>query len=158
MPDDKRLMTIESDARAEYDRAVTLDRRRPSGRASSVGDAARVLLALIRIINGSLGLVAPSRIARPLTEDDDPDAPVPAYYPFRLFGVRTVIIGTELLSKDPQVRERAVQVALPIHATDTASAALGGLLGQLPRRTALRLTALSGTNTLLALLARRTLR
>lgn len=133
-----------------------LDRRHVTGCPTRVGDGARVLLALIRIVNGALGLLAPALVARRLAED--PDAAVPAHYPFRLFGVRTVIIGAELLSKDPEVRERAVRIALPIHATDTASAAVGGLLGELPRRTALMLTALSGTNTVLALLARRTLR
>lgn len=151
-------MTIESDRRWEYDRRVGLDRRRQSVRASRVGDGARVLLALIRIVNGSLGLFAPWVVTRPLTDDENAETRVTAHYPYRLFGVRTIIIGTELLSKDPDVRERAVDIALPIHATDTVSAALGGLLGELPRRTAWKLTALSGTNTLLALLARRTLR
>lgn len=127
-------------------------------RASWIGDGARILLALVRIANGTLGLVAPSVISRPLAESEDRQAREPAYYPFRLFGIRTVIIGAELLSKDPSVRARAVRVALPIHATDTLSAALGGLFGELPAKTAVRLTALSGTNTLLALVARRTLR
>jgi hypothetical protein len=127
-------------------------------RASRVGEGARVLLALVRIVNGTLGLLAPSVTSRPLTESEDREAREPAHYPFRLFGVRTVIIGAELLSKDGYVRERAVRLALPIHATDTMSAALGGLLGEIPPKSALRLTALSGTNTLLALLARRTLR
>jgi hypothetical protein len=136
---------------------VGLDRRRLSGRTSRLGESARVLLAVIRIINGSLALLAPPVISRPLSENPDPEAREPSYYPFRLFGVRTVIIGAELLSRDPEVRERAVRIALPIHATDTVSAALGGLLGEMPPRSSVRLTALSGTNTLLALLARRTL-
>jgi hypothetical protein len=127
-------------------------------RAGRVGEGARVLLALVRIVNGTLGLLAPSVTSGPLTESEDREAREPAHYPFRLFGVRTVIIGAELLSKDPYVRERAVRLALPIHATDTMSAALGGLLGEIPPKSAVRLTALSGTNTLLALLARRTLR
>lgn len=73
-------------------------------------------------------------------------------------GIRTAIIGAELLSRDPELREKAVRIALPIHATDTVSAALGGLLGEVPKRTSISLTLLSGTNTVLALLARRTLR
>jgi hypothetical protein len=73
-------------------------------------------------------------------------------------GVRTVIIGTELLARDPELREKAVRIALPIHATDTVSAALGGLRGDVPKRTSIMLTLISGTNTVLALLARRTLR
>jgi len=142
----------------EYDRDVGAAVSHAGRRASRVGDGARVLLALIRIANGTLGLLAPSVISGPLTESEEREAREPAHYPFRLFGIRTVIIGAELLSRDPYVRERAVRVALPIHATDTASAALGGLLGEMPAKSAVRLTALSGTNTLLALLARRTLR
>jgi hypothetical protein len=97
--------------------------------------------------------VAPTVAARRI--GTAPDAA--PHYPWRLFGVRTVIIGIELLSRDSQVREKAVRVALPIHAIDTASAALGGLLGETPRRTSMMLTLVSGTNTMLALLARRTL-
>jgi hypothetical protein len=149
---------LKSARQRKYDRDVGAAVSHTGRRASLVGDGARVLLALVRIANGTLGLVAPSVISRPLTESDDLDAHKPAHYPFRLFGIRTVIIGAELLSRDAYVRERAVRVALPIHATDTVSAALGGLLGELPAKTAVRLAALSGTNTLLALLARRTLR
>ena len=118
---------------------------------SSVADGARVLLAAVRIANGAAGLVAPHLLARRLAAGAAPTA----HYPFRLFGVRTVIMGAELLAQDPHVRARAVQVALPIHALDTLSAAVGGLRGELPRRPAVLLTLLSGTNTLLALLARR---
>ena len=75
-----------------------------------------------------------------------------------MFGIRTVIIGAELLSRDRRERERAVRLALPIHASDTVSAAVGGLLGETSKRTSIVLTAISGTNTVLALLARRTLR
>jgi hypothetical protein len=126
--------------------------KRPQSR---LGDAARVLLALVRIFNGAAGLLAPQFLAGRLQA---PEGAGPAtHYPFRLFGVRTVIIGAELLSRDPQVRERAVRVALPIHATDTVSAALVGLRGELPRRTSVMLTAVSGMNTVLAWLARRNL-
>jgi hypothetical protein len=120
---------------------------------STLASGARVLLAGVRIANGAAGLVAPHLLAKRVAAD--PEASTTAHYPFRLFGVRTVIIGAELLSRDPEVRARAVQVALPIHAFDTLSAALGGLRGELPRRAAVTLTILSGTNTLLALLARR---
>jgi hypothetical protein len=138
-----------------YDGAVGVaPRRRGGATASRVGDAARVLLAAIRIFNGAIGLVAPAVAARRI--GTAPDAA--PYYPWRLFGVRTVIIGAELLSHDPDLRDRAVRIALPIHAIDTASAALGGLLGETTKRTSVMLTLVSGTNTVLALLARRTLR
>lgn len=137
----------------EYDPAVAAAPRRRRATPSRIGDAARITLAAIRIFNGAVGLVAPAVAARRI--GTAPDAA--AHYPWRLFGVRTVIIGIELLSRDPQLREKAVRVALPIHAIDTASAALGGLRGETPRRTSVMLTLVSGTNTVLALLARRNL-
>ncbi len=99
-----------------------------------------------------MGLLAPSSTAKRI--DTPEGAPL---YPWRMFGVRTVIIGAELLSRDLQRRDRAVRLALPIHASDTISAAVGGLLGETSKRTTIMLTAISGTNTVLALLARRTL-
>jgi hypothetical protein len=128
---------------------------RSSGGAtrSRLGNAARVTLAAIRIFNGTMGLVAPAVAARRIGTPEG--APL---YPWRMFGVRTVIIGAELLSRDPRRRDHAVRLALPIHASDTASAAIGGLLGETSKRTSIVLTAISGTNTVLALLARRTLR
>ena len=128
---------------------------RPPGGAthSRLGNAARVILASIRIFNGVMGLVAPAIAARRIGAPEG--APL---YPWRMFGIRTVFIGAELLSRDPAQRDRAVRLALPIHASDTVSAALGGMRGETSRRTSLVLTAISGTNTVLALLARRTLR
>lgn len=100
-----------------------------------------------------MGLAAPASTAKRIgTPENTP------LYPWRMFGVRTVIIGAELLSRDPQKRDRAVRLALPIHASDTVSAAVGGLLGETSKRTTIMLTVISGTNTVLALLARRTLR
>ena len=62
------------------------------------------------------------------------------------------------LARSRACATNAVRLALPIHAIDTASAAVGGLLGETSKRTSIVLTAVSGTNTVLALLARRTLR
>lgn len=132
---------------------MVLAPRRPGGTTSRLGDAARLALAAVRLLNGAIGLVAPAVAARRIGTPEG--APL---YPWRMFGIRTVIIGAELLSRDPELRGKAVRLALPIHASDTASAAIGGMLGETSRRTSLMLTAISGTNTLLALLARRTLR
>jgi hypothetical protein len=118
-----------------------------------LGNAARITLAAVRIFNGGMGLVAPATAARRIGTPEG--APL---YPWRMFGIRTVIIGAELLSRNPERRDRAVRLALPIHASDTLSAALGGLLGETSKRTTILLTAISGTNTVLAILARRTLR
>lgn len=130
-------------------------RRRSVATSSRVGDAARVVLAAIRIFNGAMGLVAPAVTAR--QSGAPPDGTAPTYYPWRLMGIRTVMIGAELLARDPELRAKAVRVALPIHATDTVSAALSGLAGNVPKRTSAMLTVISATNTVLAILARRTL-
>src|SRR5438046_5560826 len=135
----------------EYDRGVPAPRR-SGGTHSRLGNAARTTLAGIRMFNGAMGLVAPAMTARRIGTPEG--APL---YPWRMFGVRTVIIGAELLSRDPRKRDLAVRLALPIHATDTLSAAVGGLLGETSKRTTIMLTAISGTNTVLALLARRTM-
>jgi hypothetical protein len=111
-----------------------------------------VTLAGVRMFNGAIGLVAPATPAQRIGTPEG--APL---YPWRMFGVRTVIIGAELLSRDAPTRERAVRLALPIHASDTFSAVIGGLLGETSKRRTIMLTAISGTNTVLAVLARRTL-
>ena len=123
-------------------------------RKRRVSDFARVALAAIRIFNGALALGAPQVLTRRL--DAEPTGV--NNYAFRLFGVRTVLIGFELLTRDPELRAKAVRAAVPIHATDTASVAFAGLRGELPPGRAKMLLAISGTNTLLALVARRGLR
>ena len=112
-------------------------------------DYARLLLAGIRLLNGVLALFTPSLLARRF--GDRPNAPV--IYALRLFGVRTIIIGIQLLISDEAQRATALQYAIPIHASDTVAAALAGVQGQLPPRAAILLTALSGFNTTLAVLA-----
>jgi hypothetical protein len=125
------------------------------GGAHRRGEAARVLLAAIRLANGTAGLIAPRILAGRLTTPETEGA---AIYPFRLFGVRTILIGAELLARDRGVRRRALNAGVLIHASDTAAAFLGGRSGELPAPMAKRLTALSGLNTLLALTAWRVAR
>ena len=108
------------------------------------------------MFNGAVALAAPAVAAKRIGMA--PDATEPSHYPWRLMGVRTLIIGAELLSRDPGRREKAVRIALPIHAIDTISAAKTLIRGELPKRNAILLTVVSGTNTVLSLLARRTLR
>ena len=119
-----------------------------SGRA---GGCARVALAGIRIVNGSMALVAPSFLTRRI--GIDPSDNQAACYVFRMFGIRTVVIGIELILPDGEVRRAAVRVAPVIHAADTASAVIAGLTRQVPPRPALVATMISATNTLLALSA-----
>jgi hypothetical protein len=71
----------------------------------------------------------------------------------RLFGIRTVILGIELLFLRGERRQWSVRVAPIIHASDTVAAALSGIRGEVPRRTGFLTTLISATNTGLALLA-----
>jgi hypothetical protein len=119
------------------------------------GDIARVALAGIRFFNGAAALLAPATFTRKLLETDPQKSPA-TLYPLRLFGVRTVIIAGELLSPNPIVRQKALDVALVIHATDTVSAAMTVFNRELPRRRAVAATAISALNTVLAVVARRT--
>src|SRR2546421_4859065 len=112
-------------------------------------DYARILLAGIRLLNGAAALFAPKLLARQF--GDNPNHAV--IYVLRLFGVRTIIVGIELLVPDEELRASALRYAIPIHASDTLSAALAGIQGQLPARVSIMLTAISGVNTALAIFA-----
>jgi hypothetical protein len=113
---------------------------------------ARVTLAGIRIFNGTAGLMAPSALSRKL---DVEEAAGPMSYPFRMFGIRTILIGVDLLSRDPEVRRHAVRAAPLIHVSDTISAWTAGKLGALPPKAAKTATTISAVNVALALLAKR---
>ena len=111
----------------------------------------RVALGTIRVVNGASALVAPKLLMNRLGVDaaNNPAA----VYGLRMFGIRTVLIGLDLLRPDEAVRARAVRLAPLIHGCDTASAVVAGVRGDLPRRAALLATAISGANVALALLA-----
>jgi hypothetical protein len=119
----------------------------------AVADYARISLAAIRLFNGATALFAPGVLAArtgvPAAADD------PVLYPWRMFGIRTLLIGSDLLTRKREVRRHALRVAVIVHATDTASAFAALRSGQVPRKTAATATAISSLNTLLALLARR---
>lgn len=111
--------------------------------------AARNALALIRIANGALAVAVPGRLAARLGVDA---AEQPALlYVFRMFGVRTVLVGRALLRGD----EEAVRAAPLVHASDTVAAALAARTGKLPPRAGALITAISAFNTLLAVVQRR---
>jgi hypothetical protein len=118
-----------------------------------VRDYAHVLLGLIRTVNGSAALLAPDAMAR--QAGVDPAANPAAPYVLRLFGIRTVLIGVELLRSSGAGRRRALDRGVLIHASDTCSAALASAGGQLPAPAARKAVAISAVNTLLALVARR---
>ena len=122
-----------------------------SAHSKSFHDYARILLAIIRLLNGALALFTPTVLAQRLGGDVNSNRA--ALYVLRLFGVRTIVVGVELLVPDETVRGEALRYAIPIHASDTISAVLAGAQGHLPMRASIMLAAISGLNTLLAILA-----
>jgi hypothetical protein len=126
--------------------------QRSGGVMAGISDRARVALAGIRIFNGAAALFAPRLLARRLGVEKSGE---PMGYPFRMFGIRTILIGADLLSHDEAVRRHATRAAIVVHASDTASAIVTGIKGGLPRRSAAGATAISALNLGLALLANR---
>ena len=61
----------------------------------------------------------------------DPPSPA-AVYAFRLFGIRTVLIGRDLLRPPGEARSRSVAEAPLIHASDTVTATLLTVGGAVP--------------------------
>ena len=108
---------------------------------------ARIALAAIRLVNGTLALLAPEVMLRRLGAD--PRTNQVAVYPLRMFGIRTVVLGVELLAGGSLQHKGKVGVI--IHAADAASAIMAGLRRQLPPRVAAVAAAISVTNTALAL-------
>jgi hypothetical protein len=118
----------------------------------AIQDYARVLLACIRLLNGGAALLVPGFLARQI--GIDPDTYPGITYVFRMFGIRTVLIGAELLMQTGERRAEAVRRAVLIHASDTLAAFLATSNGQFPKsgRAILWISAL---NTALAIVANR---
>ena len=112
---------------------------------------ARVLLAVIRLANGTLGLVAPELLIGQIEPGRPPGAS--AIYAFRLFGVRTVFLGAELLVRRDAELQRALRQGVVIHASDVATSTLLGVRHQTSPRTSAMLAAISTVNVLLAVAA-----
>ena len=110
---------------------------------------ARYALAAVRLVNGGLGLLAP-RLLIGRFDPGRPPSPA-AVYAFRLFGIRTVLVGLDLLR--PARAQRAAREGVLIHASDTVTAAALALSGAVPRRTGIVTTAISAGNVVLAVLA-----
>jgi hypothetical protein len=114
-------------------------------------DYARIALAGIRLVNGGTALLAPGWLLRRLQVD--PTTNRAALYVFRMFGIRTVLVGAALLSSNAATRDQALRDGILIHASDTTAAVIAGLGGQLPPRAAAQVAVLSGINTFLAFVA-----
>jgi hypothetical protein len=122
-----------------------------AGKFDLAHDYARITLAGIRLFNGVAALFVPATLARQLGVD--PAANPAALYALRLFGVRTVLIGAQLLLRDGGVRDHSLRVAPAIHALDASAALIAGERGQLPRRAATTAAIISTVNTVLAIVA-----
>ena len=118
----------------------------------TVGTGARYALGIVRIVNGAIGLAAPAVIMRRFGEDSPAGNPA-ATYGLRLFGVRTVIIGLDLLRAPGPELDHALRAALMIHASDTATVLALRRSKQLSPELARPLALISGSNTVLALTA-----
>lgn len=111
--------------------------------------AARYALAGIRLVNGTLALATPGFLSRRLEPSVEPHPAT--IYAFRMFGIRTVVLGVTLLRREGAELERELHQAVLIHASDTATAAALAVSGRLARRTGIMITAISATNVALAL-------
>ena len=118
---------------------------------TSGADLARVLLAGVRLTMGSAGLLAPGLVIRRL--DIDPATQPGMRYPLRMFGIRTVLSGAELLTPDARRRGHAEQLAPVVHGSDTVSAFLAWRRGDLPRRAGAMVTGISAVNLVLSLVS-----
>lgn len=114
---------------------------------------ARILLACIRLVNGSIALFAPGVFIHNLGSDAALNPA--AVYAFRMFGVRTILVALELLWGAPEVRRRAVRQAPVIHGSDTVAALLTSQSGLVPTRAGATIVAISALNTLLSLVMQR---
>ncbi|WP_028661085.1 hypothetical protein [Nocardioides insulae] len=119
---------------------------------ATLGTGAVRALAAVRLINGCLGLLAPGFLVRRTSADPDATSP---YYAFRMFGVRTIVLGVDLLALTGEQGQRARTEAVVIHGADTAAALVGALRGEVPRRVGVMTVAISAVNTALAVAARR---
>jgi hypothetical protein len=118
------------------------------GRCGRAHDCARITLAGIRLFNGVAALFVQATLGRRLGVD--PDANPAALYALRLFGVRTVLIGAELLLRDGGLRAHSLRVAPAIHALDATAALIASERGQLPQRAATTAALISTVITVIA--------
>src|SRR5262249_19862778 len=81
-------------------------------------------LAIIRLINGLLALLAPGWLAGRLEVKAETQPGM--IYALRMFGVRTMVIGADLWL-DPVARPRALRQGILIHASDATAALIAAV-------------------------------
>ena len=117
-----------------------------------LGRTARFALGGVRILAGGTGLLAPAMIINRFGEGNPSDNPA-AIYGLRLFGIRTILIGLDLIRLRGRDLDRALRVAPLIHASDTATVLTLQRHKQLSPERARPLALISGLNTVLAVTA-----
>jgi len=104
------------------------------------------------LTNGSIALVAPRFLARRLGVR--PEAQPATLYVLRMFGIRTVLVATDLCFQ-PRRRRHLLREGIVMHSSDAAAALIAAAFGQLPVRAGLMAGAISTMNTALCLLGSR---
>lgn len=116
---------------------------------TTYADFPRVLLAGVRLTMGTAGLLLPGLVIRRL--GIDPATQPGMRYPLRMFGIRTVLIGADLLADSDSRRRQAELLAPVVHGSDTVAAYLARRRGDLPARGGAMATAISAVNLALSL-------
>ena len=119
------------------------------------GEFAWKALAVIMLVNGTLGVFAPRVMMRSLGVR--PQLQPGMMYALRMFGIRTLFIAIDMI-RFPAEREQSLREGIVVHATDAGAALTAAALGQLAVRPALLVTGLSTVNTILALIGARAYR
>ena len=127
-------------------------RMRRGNQVASTGEFAWKALAGIMFVNGCLGIFAPRVLIRGLGVK--PELQPGMMYVFRMFGIRTVLIGAELLVQTGERRAEATRRAVLIHASDTVAAFLATTSGKFPKNGRI-IVVISAVNTVLAIIANR---
>lgn len=104
------------------------------------------------LTNGSVALVAPGFLARRLGVR--PEAQPATLYVLRMFGIRTVLVATDLCFQ-PRRRRQVLREGIVMNSSDAAAALIAAAFGQLPVRAGLMAGAISTMNTVLCLLGSR---
>lgn len=114
------------------------------------GGMPKRILAVIRMVNGALALFAPNVLGRRLGVSTRTS---PGFgYAFRLFGVRTLLLGIQLWWAPDDPSDPVVRGTIAVHASDTAAAVVVYRLKELPPAGAVMAIGASALNTVLALL------
>jgi uncharacterized protein YjeT (DUF2065 family) len=117
-----------------------------------VRDGPRIALGVIRLTNGLVALLVPRFLAERLGRAGEPSSA--SHYLLRMFGIRTVFLGLDLLLRGEERRREALRRAPIIHGSDVLAALVAGASRQLPFRAAAAGFGISCVNLWLAFAAR----